>query len=97
MLKVETFEAIRSISCPGLRKYLSDRAKALRAEYCLSALSEVGRFVILERSEADLFREEYMEFVERLSLGEETYLHGVRILGDCFGEEVFLPVEDVRQ
>ena len=25
-------------------------------------------------------------------LADETYLHGVRILGDCYGEDIFLTI-----
>ena len=27
---------------------------------------------------------------------EKAYLHGVRILGDSYGEDIFLPVEVVK-
>ena len=40
--------------------------------------------------------EDEMEFVETLKLENECYLHGVKILGDCCGEDIFL-VEDVRK
>ena len=36
-----------------------------------------------------------LEFVEVLEIGEENYLHGVKIVGDSYGEDIYLPVEVV--
>lgn len=33
-----------------------------------------------------------MEFVEMLFLKENVFLHGVRIVGDSYGEDIYLPV-----
>ena len=38
-----------------------------------------------------------MEFTETLHLENETYLHGVKMIGDCYGEDTFLIVEDVKK
>ena len=40
--------------------------------------------------------EREMEFVERVVLEDAEYLHGVRILGDCYGEDVYLMVKEVE-
>ena len=40
--------------------------------------------------------DEELEFVEVLEIGEESYLHGVRIIDDSYGEDIYLPVEVVR-
>ena len=37
-----------------------------------------------------------MEFVEMLSLKENVFLHGVRIIDESYGEDIYLPVEVVR-
>ena len=66
-------------------------------EYEIETLDEIGCFVILEASEKELFETSEMEFVETLHLENETYLHGVKMLGDCYGEDTFLIVEEVRK
>ena len=53
-------------------------------------LNEIGCFVILDDDEKEYFTESEMEFVEELVLDDETYLHGVRMLGDCYGEDIYL-------
>ena len=37
-----------------------------------------------------------MEFVEMLFLEESMFLHGVRIIDESYGEDIYLPVEVVR-
>jgi hypothetical protein len=37
-----------------------------------------------------------MEFIEILEIGSKTYLHGVKILGDSYGEDIYLPVEVIK-
>jgi len=32
-----------------------------------------------------------------LEIGDNYYLHGVKILGDSYGEDIYLPVEVVRK
>jgi hypothetical protein len=34
-----------------------------------------------------------MEFTETLNLKNETYLHSVKILGDCYGEDIYLSLK----
>ena len=37
------------------------------------------------------------KFVEVLEIGGNYYLHGVRMIGDSYGEDAYLPVEVVRK
>ena len=37
-----------------------------------------------------------LEFMEVLEIGAESYLHGVRIIDESYGEDIYLPVEVVR-
>ena len=53
-------------------------------------------FVILEKEEFACVPMNELEFVEVLEIGEESYLHGVRIIDDSYGEDIYLPVEVVR-
>ena len=66
-------------------------------EYSIENLDEIGCFVILNANEKELFETSEMEFTETLHLGNETYLHGVRMLGGCYGEDIFLIVEGERK
>ena len=66
-------------------------------EYEIENLDEIGSFVILDKSEAQMFETFEMEFTETLHLGNEAYLHGVKMIGDCYGEDTFLLIEGVRK
>ena len=59
-------------------------------------LDDIGCFVILEKEEFACVPMNELEFVEVLEIGEESYLHGVRIIDDSYGEDIYLPVEVVR-
>ena len=48
---------------------------------------------MLDSSENQLFEVSEMEFTEVLKIGNSYYLHGVKILGDSYGEDIYLPVE----
>ena len=52
---------------------------------------------VLEKDEISAFVVSEMEFVEVLEIGGNYYLHGAKILGDSYGEDVYLPVEVVRK
>ena len=62
-------------------------------EYGVNNLDDIGCFVVLDSSENQLFEVSEMEFVEVLKIGNSYYLHGVKILGDSYGEDIYLPVE----
>ena len=97
MMKILNVNEIQNIPYPALKAYISGKVQNWIDEYDLKSLDEIGCFVILNADEKELFQESEMEFVEELVLGDEAYLHGVRMLGDCFGEDTFFPAERVRK
>lgn len=97
MLKATNFEEIRAIPEPEIRKYILKKATELMAEYGVNDLNDIGCFVVLEKEETEQFKVNEMEFVEVLEIDSKYYLHGVRLLGDSYGEDIYLPVEVVRK
>ncbi len=97
MLKMKTMDKILTLPSPALRNHIEQKALELMEEYKTSDLDSIGCFVVLDAEESPLFQMDEMEFAEVLLLGDETYLHGVRILSDGYGEDVFLPVERVTK
>ena len=97
MLKIMNLNEIQNVPCPALKKYISEKVQNWIEEYELDTLDEIGCFVLLNSDEKELFKASEMEFTETLKLENEAYLHGVRMLGDCYGEETFLMIEDVRK
>ena len=61
-----------------------------------NGLDDIGCFVILEKEEFACVPMNELEFVEVLEIGAESYLHGVRIIDESCGEDIYLPVEVVR-
>ena len=97
MLKILKMNEIPNIPFPALEAYISAKVQEWKNEYSIENLDEIGCFVILDADEKEFFKTSEMEFVETLHLGNEIYRHGVKILGDCYGEDTFLIVEDVRK
>lgn len=96
MLKAANLEEIKAIPEPEIRKYIFKKATELMAEYGVNDLDDIGCFVVLESSENQIFEVSKMEFVEVLKIENSHYLHGVRILGDSYAEDIYLPVEVVK-
>lgn len=97
MLKIQRVEEIRNIRSPLLRDHIEQKVMELMTEYETETLDEIGCFIVLEQSEFQLFQMEEMEFSEVLVLGNETYLHGVRVVSDGYGEDVYLSIERVMK
>lgn len=97
MLKVTNLRENDSITPLMLRAFIAKKITALMNEYSVDTLDDIGCFVVLEKDEISAFVVSEMEFVEVLEIGDSCYLHGVRILGDSYGEDVYLPVEVVRK
>ena len=97
MLKIMNLNEILNIPFPALKAYISAKVQEWKDEYEIENLDEIGSFVILDKSEAQMFETSEMEFTETLHLGNEAYLHGVRMIGDCYGEDIFLIVEGERK
>lgn len=97
MLKVTNLRETDNISPLMLRAYIAKKITALMNEYSVDTLDDIGCFVVLDKEEFSDFSISEMEFVEVLEIGEKFYLHGVKILGDSYGEDIYLPVEVVRK
>ena len=96
MLKVTNLKETDNIKPILLRAYIAKKITALMNEYSVDTLDDIGCFVVLEKDEISAFTVSEMEFVEVIEIGEKYYLHGVRILGDSYGEDVFLKMEVVK-
>ena len=97
MLKVKNLRETDNIYPLMLRAYIAKKITALMNEYSVDTLDDIGCFVVLEKDEISAFTVSEMEFVEVLEIGGDYYLHGAKILGDSYGEDVYLPVEVVRK
>ena len=90
MMKITNLNEIAKVHSPALKAHIEQKVKNWIEEYQIADLDEIGCFVILDADEKEYFAESEMEFVETLVLDNETYLHGVRMLGDCYGEDIYL-------
>lgn len=93
MVKITEISGIKAVSEPEIREYICKKATAIMAEYGVENLDDIGCFVVLDSSKNQLFEVFEMEFVEVLKIGNLYYLQGVKILGDSYGEDIYLPVE----
>ena len=92
MMKITNLNEIAKMHSPALKAHIEQKVQNWIEEYQIADLDEIGCFVILDADENAQFPEDEMEFVEELVLKNETYLHGVRILGDCYGEDIYLNI-----
>ena len=84
------------IKVTSLQMHIQKKAEAMMQEYQVENMDDIGCFVILEKEEFTCVPMNELEFVEVLEIGEESYLHGVRIIDESYGEDIYLPVEVVR-
>ncbi|WP_302513578.1 hypothetical protein [uncultured Ruminococcus sp.] len=96
MIKVTNLKEIDQIQPLMLKAYIAKKMTAMMREYQVDNLDDIGCFVILEKEEFACVPMNELEFVEVLEIGAESYLHGVRIIDDSYGEDIYLPVEVVR-
>lgn len=96
MIKITNLKETEIIKPIMLRAYIAKKITALIEEYSVDTLDDIGCFVVLDEDEFTEFPMNEMEFVEVLEIGNKNYLHGVKILGDSYGEDIFLPVEVVE-
>lgn len=96
MIKTTNLKETDQIQPLILRAYIAKKITAMMQEYQVDNLDDIGCFIILESEEFTDFPIGEMEFVEMLFLEESMFLHGVRIIGDSYGEDIYLPVEVVR-
>ena len=95
MIKVTNLKEIDQIQPLMLKAYIAKKMTAMMQEYQVDNLDDIGCFVVLESEEFTDFPISEMEFVEMLSLKENVFLHGVRIIDESYGEDIYLPVEVV--
>ena len=93
MIKITEISEIKAISEPEIKEYIFNKATEMMNEYGVDNLENIGCFVVFDSSETQMFPVQEMEFVEVLEIGNSHYLHGVKILGDSYGEDIYLPVE----
>lgn len=95
MIKVTNLQEMSHIENADLRMHIREKAKIMMQEYQVENLDDIGCFVILKQEEFTDFPISEMEFVEMLFLKENVFLHGVKIIGDSYGEDIYLPIEVV--
>ena len=93
MIKTTNLKETDQIQPLMLRAYIAKKMTAMMQEYQIENLDDVGCFIILEKEEFACVPMNELEFVEVLEIGAESYLHGVRIINDSYGEDIYLPVE----
>ena len=96
MIKTTNLKETDQIQPLILRAYIAKKITAMMQEYQVDNLDDIGCFIVLESEEFTSFPIVEMEFVEMLFLEESMFLHGVRIIDDSYGEDIYLPVEVVR-
>ena len=96
MIKVTNLKEIDQIQPLMLKAYIAKKMTAMMREYQVDNLDDIGCFIVLESEEFTDFPIGEMEFVEMLFLEESMFLHGVRIIDESYGEDIYLPVEVVR-
>ena len=95
MIKVTSLQEMNHIENGSLQMHIREKAEAMMQKYQVEDLNDIGCFVILEKEEFACVPMNELEFVEVLEIGAESYLHGVRIIDDSYGEDIYLPVEVV--
>ena len=95
MIKVTNLQEMSCITNADLRMHIREKAKTMMQEYQVENLDDIGCFVILEKEEFMCVPMNELEFVEVLEIGAKSYLHGVKIVGDSYGEDIYLPIEVV--
>ena len=97
MLKVTNLRETDNIKPIMLKAFIAKKITAMMNEYGVDNLDNIGCFVVLDKEAFSEFSISEMEFVEVLEIGGNYYLHGAKILGDSYGEDVYLPVEVLRK
>lgn len=92
MQTAKNLNDISSIKNVALRRYIAKKATQLMEEYGVQNLDDIGCFVVLEQSEHQQFDVSEMEFVEVVHIENEEFIHGVKIIGDSYGEDTYLTV-----
>ena len=96
MIKVTNLQEMNRIENGSLQMHIQKKAEAMMQKSKVENMDDIGYFVILEKEEFACVPMNELEFVEVLEIGAESYLHGVRIIDESCGEDIYLPVEVVR-
>ena len=92
MIKVTNLQEMSCITNVALQMHIREKAEIMMQEYQVENLDDIGCFIVLEQEEFANFPISEMEFVEMLFLEKSMFLHGVKIIGDSYGEDIYLPV-----
>ena len=92
MIKVTNLQEVNHIEDAALQMHIRKKAETMMQEYQVENLNDIGCFIVLEQEEFTNFPISEMEFVEVLFLEKSMFLHGVKIIGDSYGEDIYLPV-----
>ena len=92
MIKVTNLQEMNHIENAALQMHIRKKTETMMQEYQVENLDDIGCFIVLELEEFTDFPISEMEFVEVLFLEKSMFLHGVRIVGDSYGEDIYLPV-----
>lgn len=92
MMKVTNLQEMSCITNVALQMHIREKAEIMMQEYQVENLDDIGCFIVLEQEEFANFPISEMEFVEMLFLEKSMFLHGVKIIGDSYGEDIYLPV-----
>ena len=92
MMKVTSLKEMSHIENAALQMHIRKKAETMMQEYQVENMDDIGCFVILEQEEFTNFPISEMEFVEVLFLEKSMFLHGVKIIGDSYGEDIYLLV-----
>ena len=92
MMKVTNLQEMSCITNVALQMHIREKAEIMMQEYQVENLDDIGCFIVLEQEEFANFPISEMEFVEVLFLEKSMFLHGVKIIGDSYGEDIYLPV-----
>ena len=95
MMKVTNLQEMSCITNVALQMHIREKAEIMMQEYQVENLDDIGCFIVLEQEEFANFPISEMEFVEVLILEKSMFLHGVKIIGDSYGEDIYLPIEVV--
>lgn len=93
MIKVTSLKETDNIKPLMLRAYIAKTIASLMEGYNVDTLDDIGCFIVLEKDEFADFSISEMEFAEVLEIGNKTYLHGVKITGDSYGEDIYIPYD----
>ena len=97
MQKITTLTEIDAVQFPHLREHLRHTTETMFNEYGIDSMDSIGYYILLEKDEFAKFPIDEMEFAEILSLEDEIYLHGVKVLSEDCAEDYYLPIEVIRK